>query len=202
MRKIIVNEFMSLDGVIQGPGGPEEDTSNGFALGGWTAPLSDASTQKAIGERMQQEYDLLLGRFTYDIWAAYWPFQNGPMADKFNGIKKYVATQTLQQASWEGTVLLNGDTIAAVKELKNSDGPDLQMWGSANFIQSLLQHQLIDRLHLMIFPLALGTGKKLFAGGLVPGSFKLTQHTVSSTGVIMATYEPNGEVLIGHAGKG
>jgi dihydrofolate reductase len=201
MRKIIINEFMSLDGVIQGPGGPDEDTTNGFKLGGWSATQWDETMHQVMAGQMYKDYDLLLGRFTYDIWAPYWPFQKSPIAEKFNGIKKYVATQTLKEASWEGTILLNGDTIEQVKALRASDGIDLQMWGSADFIQSLLRYGLIDEMNIWIFPLLLGKGKKLFQEGAVPGNFKLTNHAVSTTGVILTTYEPNGEVPIGHAGE-
>jgi len=200
MRRIIINEFMSLDGVIQGPGGPDEDRSNGFELGGWSVTQWDHNMQQVMTKRMQMEYDLLLGRFTYEIWAPYWPFQNGPIADKFNSIKKYVATQTLKEASWKNTVLLNGDTIEQVKALKASDGIDLQMYGSAGFIQSLLQYGLIDQMNIWIFPVVLGKGKKLFREETVPGSFKLISYTVSATGVIMTSYEPNGEVPVGVAG--
>lgn len=200
MRRIIVNEFMSLDGVIQGPGGPDEDTTNGFQLGGWSATQWDDNMQKTLSEQMQKDYDLLLGRFTYNIWAPYWPSQNGPIAEKFNGIKKYVATQTLQEASWENTILLNGDTIQQIKALKADEGNDLQMWGSSDFIQSLLANGLIDQMHLWIFPVVLGKGKKLFREQTLAGNFKLIKHSVSTTGVIMTIYEPNGEVPIGHAG--
>ncbi len=190
-----------MDGVIQGPGGPEEDTTNGFELGGWSATQWDDIMLKLMDEQMQLDYDLLLGRFTYDIWAPYWPSQKGPIAEKFNAIKKYVATQTLKEANWNGTILLNEDTIEQVKALKNSDGTDLQMWGSADFIQSLLENCLIDQMNIWIFPVILGKGKKLFKEGTVPGNFKLTRHTVSTTGVIITTYEPNGKVPIGHAGE-
>jgi dihydrofolate reductase len=138
MRRIIINEHLSLDGVIQGPGGPDEDTSGGFELGGWSAKYGDEISGKSMMDAMAENYDLLLGRVTFDIWEPYWPNQSGPIADKFNGIKKYVATKTRTESSWEGTVLLNGDTIEQVKALKASDGPDLHMWGSADFIQSLI----------------------------------------------------------------
>jgi len=155
-----------------------------------------------MGEVMQEDYDLLLGRFTYNIWAPYWPtIEKGPIAEKFNRVKKYVGTQTLKEASWKGTVLLNGDTIEQVKALKADDGPDLQMWGSADFIQSLRRYGLIDQMNIWIFPVVLGKGKKLFADGTVPGNFKLARHIVSSTGVIIGVYEPNGEVPIGRAGE-
>lgn len=202
MRRIITNEFMSLDGVIQGPGGPDEDTTGGFELGGWSVTQWDAHMEQFMDEIMNQDYDLLLGRFTYDIWAPYWPkVDNNPIAVKFNRITKYVATRTLTEASWNGTVLLNGDTIAQVKELKAGDGPDLQMWGSADFIQSLRRHGLIDQMNIFIYPVVLGKGKKLFADGTVRGNFKMTRHIVSTTGVIIGVYEPDGEVPVGVAGQ-
>lgn len=193
---------MSLDGVIQAPGGPDEDTTGGFELGGWSVTQWDSIMEQAMAEGMQQPYDLLLGRFTYDIWAPYWPsITNGPIAEKFNRINKYVGTQTLREASWQGTTLLNGDTIQQVRELKATDGIDLQMFGSANFIQSLLRHGLIDQMNIWIYPVVLGKGKRLFAEGTVPGSFKLTKYVVSTTGVIIGTYEPDGEVPVGIAGE-
>jgi dihydrofolate reductase len=201
MRRIIINEHLSLDGVIQGPGGPDEDTSGGFELGGWSAKYGDEISGKSMMDAMAENYDLLLGRVTFDIWEPYWPNQSGPIADKFNGIKKYVATKTRTESSWEGTVLLNGDTIEQVKALKASDGPDLHMWGSADFIQSLFENGLIDKMNLWIYPVVLGKGKKLFAGGTMPGGFKLVKHAVASTGLICTSYETNGEVLIGNAGE-
>lgn len=203
MRRIITTSFMSLDGVIQGPGGPEEDKTGGFELGGWSVTQWDDVMQRVMAEETQKPYDLLLGRFTYDIWAPYWPtIKNGAIAEKFNRVRKYVATQTLKEGSWKETILLNGDTIEQVKTLKASEGIDLQMWGSANFIQSLLRHGLIDQMNIWIFPVVLGKGKRLFHEGTVPGNFKLTKHTLSTTGVIMGTYEPNGEVPIGRAEEG
>ena len=201
MRKIIINEHLSLDGVIQGPGGPDEDTTGGFELGGWSATYSDDVTRETLFAALNEDYDLLLGRFTFDIWEPFWPNQSGPIAEKFNKIKKYVATQTLTEASWEGTVLLNGDTIEQVKALKAGDGPDLHMWGSADLIQSLFQQGLIDQMNLWIYPVVLGKGKKLFAGGTLPSGLKLTKSAVSSTGVICATFVPNGEVPTGNAGE-
>jgi dihydrofolate reductase len=201
MRRIIINEHLSLDGVIQGPGGPDEDTSGGFELGGWSAKYGDEISGKSMMDAMAEDYDLLLGRVTFDIWEPYWPNQSGPIADKFNGIKKYVATKTRTESNWEGTVLLNGDTIEQVKALKASDGPDLHMWGSADFIQSLFENGLVDKMNLWIYPVVLGKGKKLFAGGTMPGGFKLVKHAVGSTGLICASYEANGEVLTGNAGE-
>jgi dihydrofolate reductase len=201
MRRIIINEHLSLDGVMQGPGGPDEDRTGGFELGGWSAKHADDITRQSLSEALQEDYDLLLGRFTYEIWAPFWPHQTGPIAEKFNGIKKYVATRTLTEASWDGTVLLTEDAIEQLKALKASDGPDLHMWGSAEFIQSLLQNHLIDRINLWIYPVVLGKGKKLFADGTVPSGLKLTKHAVSSTGVICASYEPDGEVRVGNASE-
>lgn len=201
MRKIIINEHLTLDGVIQGPGGPEEDTTGGFELGGWSATYSDDITRQSLFAALNEDYDLLLGRFTYGIWAPFWPVQTGPIAEKFNKIKKYVATRTLTEGSWEGTILLTGDTLEQVKALKASEGPDLHMWGSADFIQTLLQYGLIDRMNLWTYPVVLGKGKKLFAGGTFPTGLKLTKHAVSSTGVVCATYEPNGELPIGNAAE-
>jgi dihydrofolate reductase len=202
MRRIIINEHLSLDGVIQGPGGPDEDTSGSFKLGGWIAKYGDEISGKTIFEAIQEEYDLLLGRVTFDIWEPYWPKQTGPIADKFNKINKYVATRTLKESNWEGTVFLNGDTIEQVKALKASDGIDLHMWGSADFIQSLFENSLVDRMNLWIYPVVLGKGKKLFAGGTIPGAFKLVKHVVGSAGLIFASYEANGEVQLGRAGEG
>lgn len=201
MRRIVINEHISLDGVIQGPGGPDEDTTGGFELGGWSAKYGDELSGKTIFDAIKEDYDLLLGRVTYNIWEPYWPSQSGPIADKFNGIKKYVGTRTLKESSWKGTVLLNGDTIEQVKALRASDGIDLHMWGSADFIQSLFQHGLIDQMNLWIYPVVLGKGKKLFAGGTIPGGFKLLKHAVASTGLIFASYVTNGEVLVGRAGE-
>ncbi|KQS27994.1 dihydrofolate reductase family protein [Dyadobacter sp. Leaf189] len=201
MRKIIINEFLTLDGVIQGPGGPGEDTTGSFELGGWVAKKSDDISDEILMEIMMQPYDLLLGRVTYEIWEPYWPAQTGPIAEKFTQVKKYVASRTRQEGSWRGTVFLNGDAVEQVKALKASDGPDLQMWGSADFIHSLMEHGLIDQMNIFIHPIILGKGKKLFCDGAVPGNFKLTRHTVSTKGVILATYEADGEVEFGNAGE-
>ncbi|MCF0050624.1 dihydrofolate reductase family protein [Dyadobacter sp. LJ53] len=201
MRRIIINEHLSLDGVIQGPGGPDEDTTGGFELGGWSATYADDITRESLFAALNEDYDLLLGRFTFDIWEPYWPKQSGPIAEKFNKIKKYVATHTLTEASWDGTVLLNGDAIAQVKELKASDGPNLHIWGSADLIQSLFQNGLIDQINVWIYPVVLGKGKKLFAGGTLPSGLKLTKHAVSSTGVICASFELNGKVPTGNAAE-
>ncbi|TLV02755.1 dihydrofolate reductase family protein [Dyadobacter luticola] len=197
MRRIIMNEHLTLDGVIQGPGGPDEDTSGGFELGGWSAPFGDEVTGKTVMATLEQPFDLLLGRVTYKIWEPFWPFQSGPIADKFNSIKKYVATQTLTETSWGNTILLNGDTLEQIKELKATDGPDLQIWGSGNFVQTLLQNGLIDQMNIWLYPVVLGKGKRLFEGAAVPGNFKLTKNVVSDKGVIVSTYEADGKVKLG-----
>jgi len=199
MRKIIVLSFISLDGVMQAPGGPEEDTSGGFKYGGWTFPYFDEFAGKIMGEQMGHSFDLLLGRKTYDIFAAYWPKQSeaNPVTKPFNSATKYVATRQGVKPTWEKTVLLNGDVAEEVKKLKNSDGPELQVHGSGNFIQTLLKNDLVDELWLKIFPLTLGNGKKLFADGAIAAGFELIESKTSPKGVIFANYKRAGEVKTG-----
>jgi dihydrofolate reductase len=193
MRKILVLEHITLDGVIQGPGGPEEDTSGGFAYGGWISGYSDDVLGTALKKQMSRPFDLLLGRKTYDIWAPYWP-ENGQFWPGVNKATKYVASNTLKSADWQPSVILNGDTAAKVASLKQASGPDLHVWGSADLIQTLFKHDLIDAFWLMIYPITLGTGKRLFAGGVVPAAFKVTESTVTPSGVIIANYERAGSV--------
>ncbi|WP_119079253.1 dihydrofolate reductase family protein [Chitinophaga alhagiae] len=197
MRKIKVITFSSLDGVIQAPGGPGEDTSNNFKFGGWSVNYGDETIGQYLDKATGQPHDLLLGRKTYDIFAGYWPFKGGPMAEKINKATKYVATGTLQSATWDRTVLLNKNTLQQVKELKAQNGIDLLVWGSANFLQTLLAEQLVDELILMTYPLLLGKGKRLFDGNAAPGSLQLTDHAISGTGVIIAQYQPAGAVVTG-----
>lgn len=199
MRKIIVLEFLSLDGVLQAPGGPAEDTSGGFAFGGWTVPYTDEFTNTVMTEQMGRPFDLLLGKKTYDIWAAYWPNQEGnPVAVPFNKAKKYVATHNSFNPTWEGTYVLTGsDIVEQIKNLKNEDGPDLQVYGSGNFVQTLLKHDLVDELWLKIFPVTLGAGKRLFAEGTAPAALKLMDTKISPSGVIFANYKRDGEVRTG-----
>ncbi|CAG5074736.1 putative protein YyaP [Dyadobacter sp. CECT 9623] len=198
MRKIITNTFMTLDGVMQAPGGPDEDTDSGFEYGGWSVTQWDHIMNDAMIEAMKNPYDLLLGRVTYEIFAAHWPLlKDDPTADMFNRINKYVATDTLTNASWENTVLLNHDTIKQIKSLKSTNGIDLQVHGSSNLIQSLLQHGLIDQMNIWIYPLVIGKGKRLFGNGTVPSNFKLVSHAISTTGVIITSFEANGEIPIG-----
>lgn len=203
MRKIIVLSFISLDGVMQAPGGPDEDTSGGFKYGGWTAPFFDEAAGKMMGEQMGHPFDLLLGRKTYDIFAAYWPKQSeeNPVTVPFNKARKYVASNNASfPLSWQNSELLTGDVAEAVKKLKAGDGPELQVHGSGNFIQTLLKNDLVDELWLKVFPVTLGPGKKLFAEGTIPAAFKLTASKTTPTGVIFANYERAGEVKTGSMG--
>jgi dihydrofolate reductase len=198
MRKIIVLSFISIDGVMQAPGGPTEDTSGNFAYGGWTVPYFDDAAGAIMGKQMSQPFDLLLGRKTYDIFAAYWPKQqDSEIGDVFGKSIKYVASHTLTNPDWKETVVLNGDVAARIKELKQQDGPDLQVHGSGNLIQTLLKHDLVDELWLKIFPITLGAGKRLFAEGTVPAAFSLTDSEVTPKGVIIANYKRAGEVETG-----
>lgn len=198
MRKIIVNAFMSLDGVIQGPGGPQEDTSGHFKFSGWQAPYDDEAVGTFINKIIQQPNDLLLGRKTYEIFAAYWPFTgSNPVADQFNKAVKYVGTNTLQSGTWANTVLLNKNAVEQVKTLKTGNGPDLQTWGSANFLQALLAEELIDEMNLLTYPLLLGKGKRLFNGHAAPRALTLTGHEVTGQGIIIAQYRRAGAVTTG-----
>ena len=196
MRKIIVLSFITLDGVMQAPGGPEEDTEGGFSYGGWSVPYFDDFLGNVMGEQMDRPFDLLLGRKTYDIFASYWPdhTDEGP---GINNATKYVASHAPKEFSWERSELLQGNVVDEVKKLKEQDGPELQVHGSGNFIQTLLQNGLVDELWLKIFPVTLGTGKRLFADGTTPGTFKLREAKTSPSGVIVATYERAGELQTG-----
>jgi dihydrofolate reductase len=197
MRKIIAATFVSLDGVMQAPGGPEEDPVGGFKFGGWTFHYFDEVAGGAMEELFSKPFDLLLGRRTYDIFAAYWPYQNDAIADVFNPATKYVATHRPDSLTWQNTQSLGPDIVARLKELKQEDGPDLLIQGSANLIQTLLANGLIDEMRLMIFPLVLGKGKRLFGDNAMPAAFKLVKSQASTTGVIMATYERGGEIRTG-----
>ena len=188
MRKVIVIEFVSLDGVIQAPGGPEEDTSGGFAYGGWIIPHSDAVSSTAIKKQMDMPFDLLLGRKTFDIWARFWP-QNNEIWPAVNTVTKYVASNTITSHEWQSSVFLNGDIADKISKIKQQEGPDLHVYGSANLVQTLLKHDLVDALWLKIIPITLGSGKRLFADGTIPAPFKLTESTVTTKGVILVNYE-------------
>jgi dihydrofolate reductase len=197
MRKLIVNTFVTLDGVMQAPGGPPEDPSDGFAFGGWSVNYWDEIMGKIMGEFMAKPSELLLGRKTYEIFAAHWPYSNEDGADQLNNAKKYVASRTLNKVDWNNSTLLKGDIVQEIRKLKEQDGPELQVHGSSNFLQTLLKHNLIDEYRLWIFPVVIGHGKRLFDMGTVPSGLKLIDTKTSSTGVIVATYEPDGEIKLG-----
>lgn len=197
----MVLSFISLDGVMQAPGGPEEDTGGGFQYGGWTVPYSDETSGEWTLAQMSMdvEYDLLLGRKTYDIWKKYWPRQapDHPIAQPFNRATKYVVSHSSPELSWEKSVLIDGDVVTKIKELKQQDGPMLQVQGSSKLIQTLLKNDLVDEMWLKIFPITLGSGKKLFGEGTMPAAFELTESKVTPMGVIFANYKRAGNVQTG-----
>ena len=196
MRKLIVLEHISLDGVIQAPGGPEEDTGDGFAYGGWAAPYDDDILGAALQKQMNMPFDLLLGRKTFDIWASFWP-QHADVWPGVNTATKYVASNTMTSSAWQPSVFLNGDVAKKVAELKQEEGRDLHIWGSGNLLQTLMKNDLVDNFWLMIYPITLGQGKRLFAEGTIPAAFKVTESLVGSTGVILVNYERAGAVQTG-----
>jgi dihydrofolate reductase len=197
MRKVIVLTFVSLDGVMQAPGGPEEDSSGGFKLGGWTVPYFDEELGNEMGEQMSKPFDLLLGRKTYDIFAGYWPDKSDSTAESLNNAHKYVASRKQMKPEWKNSTHLSGDAAEAVRKLKQQDGPDLQVHGSGDFIQTLLKNDLVDELWLKIFPVTLGEGKRLFGEGTSPAAFKVVKSTTSPSGVIVASYQRAGDVKTG-----
>jgi dihydrofolate reductase len=188
MRELIVLEHISLDGVIQAPGGPDEDTSGGFTHGGWIAPYSDAVLGTALRKQMSAPFDLLLGRKTFDIWASYWP-QHADDWPQASAATKYVASHAMASGEWQPSVFLNGDVAEKVARLKQQPGPHLHVWGSADLIQTLIKHDLVDVFWLMIYPRTLGAGKRLFADGTPPLAFRLTESTVTPPGVMVVNYE-------------
>jgi dihydrofolate reductase len=198
LRKLIVLSFITLDGVIQSPGAPEEDTSGGFKYGGWLVPHSDEFVGKIIEKQMSKPFDLLLGRKTYEIFAAYWPHhKEGVIGRGIDRATKYVVSHKEMRVTWEKSVLLTNDAVEAIKKLKSQDGPELQVHGSGNLIQTLLRYDLVDEFWLKIFPITLGTGKHLFTKGTIPAAFKVTMSSVSPTGVVIANFERTGEVKTG-----
>jgi dihydrofolate reductase len=199
MRKIIVLTFVSMDGVMQGPGGPEEDTSGGFSHGGWTVGYFDEAVGQEMGQEMGHPFDLLLGRRTYDIFASHWPRVTEPGADLgINKARKHVATNRQLSTDWNGTaVRLEGDVAEAVRKLREDSGPELQVHGSATLIQTLLGRDLVDELWLKIFPVTLGSGRRLFADGTRPAGFTLVETSASPSGVIIAKYRRAGDVKSG-----
>ena len=195
MRTLAINTFMSLDGVMQAPGGPDEDPTGGFRFGGWAVPYFDDEMMETMAK--SAPYELLLGRGTYEIFAAHWPHDEGPIADHLNSTRKHVASRTLERAEWNNSTVISGDVAQYVTALKEQDGPEIQVHGSPGLIQTLLEHDLVDELRVWTFPLLIGTGKRLFGGGTIPAALKLVDSTVSSTGVITAIYERAGDIEVG-----
>lgn len=196
MRKVIVLSFITLDGVMQAPGGPKEDTSGGFRYGGWTVPYFDDFAGKVMEEQMKEPFSLLLGRKTFEIFAGYWP-KHASGWPGINEATKYVVSKTLQSHKWSNSIFIKGNVVEEIKKLKQAAGPDMQVYGSSVLVQTLLRHDLVDELWLKIFPITLGQGKRLFAQGTVPAAFKLTQSQVSSLGVVIVSYARAGQVKTG-----
>jgi len=198
MRRLIVSTFLTLDGVMQAPGGPEEDDSGGFPHGGWSVNYWDEQMGQVMSEAMSTPFALVLGRKTYDIFAAYWPHAPEDAGAKpLNDATKYVASRSRPRLWWSKSVLIEGDAAIGIAALKNEDGPELQVHGSWNLIQTLLRHNLVDQYRLRVFPVVIGSGKRLFAEGTIPSALKLVDSKVTSTGVVIGTYEPAGEIVTG-----
>jgi dihydrofolate reductase len=195
MRILAVNTYMSLDGVMQSPGGPDEDPTGGFELGGWAADYFDDEMMGQVAE--SGPYELLLGRGTYEIFAAHWPYDEGPIADHLNSTRKHVASTTLERAEWNNSTLITGDVAEYVRALKSQDGPEIQVHGSPGLIQTLLEHDLIDEYRLWIFPVVIGKGKRFFGEGAIPVAMELVDSKVSKTGVTINTYRPAGDIEVG-----
>lgn len=196
MRKVIVISHLSLDSVIQSMGAPEEDTSGGFAYGGWTAPYSDDVLGSVINREMNLPFELLIGRKTFDIWAPFWP-QHADVWPGVNTTTKYVASNTMTSHEWQPTVFLGGDIAKKVSDLKQQSGPDLHVYGSGNLIQTLTKHDLVDEFWLKIYPVTLGSGKRLFADGTIPAAFEVTASSVTPKGVIIVNYARAGTITTG-----
>lgn len=196
MRKIIILSFISLDGVMQAPGGPTEDTSGDFKFGGWTVPYFDEALRAVMGQQMSQPFALLLGRKTFDIFANYWP-QHSEDWPGINDSTKYVVSSSVEKSSWENSVFLNDDVVEKIKQLKQENGPDIQVHGSGNLIQTLLKNDLVDELWLKIFPVTLGKGKRLFDTGSIPAAFTVKESQTTPAGVIVANFTRAGAVETG-----
>jgi dihydrofolate reductase len=195
MRTLAVNSFVSLDGVMQAAGGPHEDPAGGFTLGGWAVNYFDEHLIRRVAE--SDPYELLLGRGTYEMFAAHWPYDEGPIANRLNSTRKHVASTTLSSVEWNNSTLIKGDVAEYVAERKRQDGAEIQVHGSPGLIQTLLEHDLIDEYRLWIFPVVLGSGKQLFGDGAVPGALRLVDTWISSTGVTVNTYERAGDIVVG-----
>ncbi|MGN6395657.1 MAG: dihydrofolate reductase family protein [Mucilaginibacter sp.] len=196
MRKIIVLTFISLDGVMQAPGGPEEDTAGGFQYGGWSAPYADESTNSLMLKQMEPT-DILLGRKTFEIFAGYWP-QHADYWPGINQVTKYVLSNTMKESDWQNSVFLTG--VEDIKKLRNSEGGDIKVWGSGELVQLLLKHDLVDELWLKTYPVLLGKGKSIYSDATIPAAFKLTESHITPNGVIFANYARAGQVEIGNMG--
>jgi dihydrofolate reductase len=197
MRKLVAVTQTTLDGVMQAPGGPEEDPSGAFGHGGWSVGYWDEVLEEALADRMARPFDLLLGRKTYEIFAAHWPYDEGPVAERLNSATKHVASRTLERLDWSNSTLIEGEVETAVPKLKAGDGPELQVHGSWDLIQTLLAHELIDEFRLWIFPVVVGFGKRLFGFATIPAGLKLVDSKVTTAGVIIATYRPAGRIKKG-----
>jgi dihydrofolate reductase len=198
MRKLIVQTFLTLDGVMQAPGGPGEDDDGGFTHGGWSMTYWDDKMGEVMGEATSRPFAMVLGRKSYDILSSYWPTAPDEAGGKvFNDATKYVASRSRPNLEWSNSVLIEGDAGEGLAALKKEDGPELQVHGSANLIQTLLRNNLVDEYRLWIFPVVIGTGKRLFADGTIPSGLKLVDSKVSTTGVMIGTYEPAGDIPIG-----
>ena len=199
MSTLIVQTFVSLDGVMQGPGGPEEDRSDGFAHGGWLVPYVDEAIGRTIVDWTERADAVLFGRRTYEILAAHWPRvgDDDPIAAKLNRVRKYVVSTTLDTVDWNNSTLISGDVAGAVAELKRQPGGEIQVTGSGELIQTLMRHDLVDEYRVMVFPVLVGSGKRLFAGGTMPGALELVDAATSSTGVAIHTYRRAGELRSG-----
>lgn len=200
MRRLIVNTFLTLDGVMQAPGGPEEDTDGDFRYGGWSAPYWDDRMGEVMGAWMTPPFDIVLGRRTYEIFAGFWPHSEDPGARELNEARKYVASRTLGSVEWQNSELLGENVPAAVSALKAGDGPVLQVHGSANLLQTLIREDLIDEFQIFTFPVVLGPGKRLFGEGTIPAAFELAGSETSTTGVVISTYRRAGDVQTGTIG--
>ena len=198
MRKLIVSAFVTLDGVVQAPGGPGEDDEGGFTHGGWTVPYFDEHLGQVMGELMGKPFDLVLGRKTYDIFASYWPTASEEEGAKpLNDATKHVASRGEPSLEWDRSFLIEGDVAEGVAALKAQDGPELQVHGSGNLVQTLLRHGLVDEWQLLTFPVVVGAGKRLFGGDALPGALRLVGSSVSGTGVVVTRYEAAGDVVTG-----
>jgi dihydrofolate reductase len=202
MRKLLVTMMVSLDGVMQAPGGPDEDPDGGFEHGGWAVPYIEKQDIEQAGKLIARADALLLGRKTYEIFAATWPLAEAddPIGAKLNGMRKYVASRTLDTVSWQNSRLLTGDVAAAVKELKQSEGGEIQVHGSGGLVQTLIEHDLVDEFRLQVFPILLGSGRRLFAEGTVPAGLSLVDTSTWNSGVVASTYARAGKITYGAIG--